>query len=125
MSLKPGRSAGSFASPDRKASRKLIRGRRLSSTTTRPNPFASVVSRCSGSFSGRGASGGGIWRRKASVSGISGTVLARLLRRGGRGFLRRGHDFQQHAIVVIEKIRHHVANLISCDFQVVSQIRIE
>src|SRR5882762_10678533 len=75
MSLKPGRSAGSFASPDRKASRKLIRGRRLSSTTTRPNPFTSVVSRCCGSFSGRGASGGGIWRRKASVSGISGTVL--------------------------------------------------
>src|SRR6266403_241132 len=67
MSLNPGKFSGSFASPDRKASRKLIKGSRLSSISTNPKPFESVVPNASGRLSGRAASGGGISRRKVSA----------------------------------------------------------
>src|SRR5207237_4423557 len=63
----PGNSGGSCASPVRKASRKLTSGRRGCSTKTTRKPFASVHSSPAGRFKGRGASGGGGSRRKASM----------------------------------------------------------
>src|ERR1051326_379159 len=71
ISLSPGNSEGSLASPERIARRKLINGRRLSSTMTSLKPFASVASIGSGILSGRGASGAGICRRKISDSVIN------------------------------------------------------
>ena len=60
ISLNPGKFSGSFASPDLNASRKLIKGSRLSSISTNPKPFASVALNASGRLSGRDASDGGI-----------------------------------------------------------------
>jgi len=53
--------------------------------------------------------------------------LARRAReaRGGGGFLRRGYNLEEHAIIVIQKFRYRIANLVGGDFQVVGQIRIE
>src|SRR6266568_8994201 len=68
MSLRPGIAEGSFASPLRKARRKLTNGKCLSSTVTTSNPFDNLVVMGSGSDKGRSASGGGNSRRKVSVT---------------------------------------------------------
>src|SRR6266581_4492825 len=68
MSLRPGIAGGSLASPLRKARRKLINGKCLSSTVTTSNPFDNLVVTGSGSDKGRSANGAGNSRRKVSVT---------------------------------------------------------
>ena len=60
MSLRPGRSGGSFESPPTNAKRKLTIGRRVSLTTRARSSLASVSSIGAGMFSGRDWSGGGL-----------------------------------------------------------------
>src|SRR5688500_15696013 len=65
--VSPTLSAGSFASPDRNASRYETSGKRSSSKITTRSPFASVVLKAGGILNGTGSSGPGAVCRIACV----------------------------------------------------------